>query len=166
MVRTAAANDFEQQILDNIQQSGWHCNAVGAGESHPAFVYTVGLEQSFGRPELIIFGLAPATAHGILAKIVQRSSVDGASGLATQPHRMSLGVTWPYRNPTAQNWHCRLCGITKELTSGWIKWSGHVPTDISRGTTLRMMRSSNLSLCSAIGSGTEPSCQPTSLRRT
>lgn len=93
MVRTAAANDFEQQILDNIQQSGWHCNAVGAGESHPAFVYTVGLEQSFGRPELIIFGLAPATAHGILAKIVQRSSVDGASGLANSA---SSDEPWSY----------------------------------------------------------------------
>ena len=85
MVRTSAANEFEQQILDNIQQSGWHCNAVGAGESYPTFVYTVGLEHSYGHPELIIFGLAPATAHGILSKIVQRLSAESASELANTP---------------------------------------------------------------------------------
>lgn len=93
MVRTAASDDFEQQILDNIQQSGWHCNAVGAGESYPTFVYTVGLERSFGHPELMILGLAPATAHGILTKIVQRLSDNCSSEVA---NTASVDDPWYY----------------------------------------------------------------------
>ena len=84
MVKTAAANEFEQQILNNIQRSGWHCNAVGAGESFPTFVYTVGLTHSFGHPELIIIGLAPASAHGILSKIVERLTAAADSDSASK----------------------------------------------------------------------------------
>ena len=93
MVRTAAANDFEQQILDNIQQSGWHCNAVAAGKAYPTFVYTVGLEHCYRHPELIIFGLAPVTAHGILSKIVQRLSAEGDSELT---NTASADEPWSY----------------------------------------------------------------------
>lgn len=83
MTRTEASNDFEQQILNNIQQCGWHCNAVGAGESYPSFVYTVGVTHSFGHPELIVFGLAPATAHGILSKIIERLADENDSDSAS-----------------------------------------------------------------------------------
>ncbi|HTC50456.1 MAG TPA: DUF4262 domain-containing protein [Steroidobacteraceae bacterium] len=66
MPRTNSSNEYEQRILANIQRSGWQCTSVGAGEGSPCFSYTIGLFHSFGFPELIVLGLRPSTAYGML----------------------------------------------------------------------------------------------------
>ncbi len=55
----------EQVIADNVERYGWH--AISIGDVAPPFVYTVGLMQTIGQPEAIIFGLEPRQAHAILS---------------------------------------------------------------------------------------------------
>ncbi|MDR5744441.1 DUF4262 domain-containing protein [Caballeronia sp. LZ029] len=43
----------------------------------PGFAYTVGLETTYGQPELIIFGLPYDVAHGVLNDIAARIKNDG-----------------------------------------------------------------------------------------
>jgi len=61
-------NDPNSRIRANIDQYGWHClnvwSRVGDDE-HTAFSYTIGLTESYGHPEIMIFGLGDK-AHGIL----------------------------------------------------------------------------------------------------
>ncbi|MBA2079490.1 MAG: DUF4262 domain-containing protein [Rhodanobacter sp.] len=66
MVRTVAEDESEQKVLDDIAKFGWHCISIFAEGEEAEYSFTVGLFQSFGHPELIIFGLAPQVAHQIL----------------------------------------------------------------------------------------------------
>ena len=56
-------NPIEEMILDNVARLGWHCNSVGTDHDSSIFAYTVGFYHSYGHPELLVFGLAPRTAH-------------------------------------------------------------------------------------------------------
>jgi hypothetical protein len=52
-------------ISEMIDRYGVMVQWVGAGADTPAFAYTVGLAK-LDHPELIIFGLSPQTAQGVL----------------------------------------------------------------------------------------------------
>ncbi|MBS0190311.1 MAG: DUF4262 domain-containing protein [Phycisphaerales bacterium] len=60
----------EQKIVDDVRAVGWHCLCIEADDSGPSFAYTIGLQITFRHPEVIIFGLPPQTAHGVLSSIV------------------------------------------------------------------------------------------------
>jgi hypothetical protein len=77
MKRLEPLNDYERTVLANVERFGWHCTTVGPrnGEDSPRFTYTVGLFQSYGQPEFIIFGLAAKTAHGILSVLANAAKV-------------------------------------------------------------------------------------------
>ena len=46
--------------------------AVGTRSTALTYVYTVGLQKTFAHPDLIIFGIAPPEAEGVLEAIAQR----------------------------------------------------------------------------------------------
>lgn len=61
-------NDPNSKIRANIDQYGWHCLNVWprvGDDEHTAFSYTIGLTESYGHPEIMVFGLGEK-AHGIL----------------------------------------------------------------------------------------------------
>ncbi|WP_296278876.1 DUF4262 domain-containing protein [Pseudoxanthomonas sp.] len=67
MVRTVGEDKSEQKVIDDIAEHGWHCvNIVAEGE-HVEYSFTIGLHQTYGHPELIIFGLPSKVSHQILA---------------------------------------------------------------------------------------------------
>ncbi len=57
-------------IQKHIDEYGWHCLYVfdPDGEKNE-FSYSIGFEESFGHPEIIIFGLKREVAHSILSDI-------------------------------------------------------------------------------------------------
>lgn len=59
-----------QKIKDDIATIGWSVVAVFAGEDGPTFNYTVGLYETFGHPEVIMFGVPPESAHGLCHNLV------------------------------------------------------------------------------------------------
>jgi hypothetical protein len=68
-----------RKIEGNITRYGWHATGVfGGGER---FTYTTGLTGG-GHPELVVAGLSPETAHGLISAAVEviRSGVPLAPG--------------------------------------------------------------------------------------
>jgi hypothetical protein len=63
-----------ERARSDVQTFGWHCISVvpGEGESGENFTYTIGLSETFGHPEIMIFGLNSNTSHGILSDCVQQ----------------------------------------------------------------------------------------------
>ncbi|MEJ8812908.1 DUF4262 domain-containing protein [Variovorax ureilyticus] len=55
-----------------IAQEGWAMAGVGTGRASVTFVYTVGLQKSFAHPDLIMFGVPPAEAEGVIDAIARR----------------------------------------------------------------------------------------------
>lgn len=63
-------NDPYLKIQSDIGQYGWHCLNVwplAGDDEHTAFSYTIGLTESYGHPEIMVFGLGDK-AHGILTE--------------------------------------------------------------------------------------------------
>jgi Domain of unknown function (DUF4262) len=67
MPRTIAADAGEQKLLDDVAKFGWHCMNVFGDEAHEPFAYTVGLFETYGHPELLIYGLPRDIAHSVLS---------------------------------------------------------------------------------------------------
>ena len=76
MSRLEPLNDYERSVLANVERFGWHCTSVAPreGDDSPRFTYTVGLTQSYGQPEFIIFGLNSNVAHGILSILAKAAA--------------------------------------------------------------------------------------------
>ncbi len=47
----------QAKIKNDVAQYGWHVMKVFADESGPPFAYTIGLDQTFDHPEVLVFGL-------------------------------------------------------------------------------------------------------------
>ena len=58
--------EAKQAILDNIEKYGCHLTLIEADNYLPAFVYSIGLFEKFGHPELICFGLKTEVMASIL----------------------------------------------------------------------------------------------------
>jgi hypothetical protein len=74
-LRLPPANDYERSVLRNVETFGWHRTSASSRDpdaGEPPFSYTVGLHQSYGGPEFIMFGLNSTTAHSILDLCAER----------------------------------------------------------------------------------------------
>jgi hypothetical protein len=71
----------------NIRRVGYSTVAVAAGECEPGWVYTVGLSQAVGGPELLTIGLPPRKAHVLIHAAALRVLTDDRS----QPGPMHAG---------------------------------------------------------------------------
>ncbi len=57
---------------ENIKKHGWESLYVfDESEKRPSFLYSIGLEESFDHPEIVIFGLPRKTMHGLLSDVVE-----------------------------------------------------------------------------------------------
>ncbi|MDM0073632.1 DUF4262 domain-containing protein [Variovorax sp. J2P1-59] len=56
-----------------IAREGWAMAGVGTRNAAVTYVYTVGLQKTFRHPDLIMFGIAPARAKGVLEIIAERA---------------------------------------------------------------------------------------------
>jgi hypothetical protein len=55
-----------EHIRNVIDEYGWWVGLINSDDDAPAFAYTIGLYEKFDHPEIIIFGLAAESMHGIL----------------------------------------------------------------------------------------------------
>lgn len=69
-------NGFDKSVLGLIQEHGWTSivtlGSDNGGLNVPLLVYTVGLYENYGHPELLVSGLSSRSAMEILATIVER----------------------------------------------------------------------------------------------
>ena len=57
---------------ENIEKYGWEAMFVfDENEKKEPFLYTIGLEETFSHPEIMIFGLARETMHNIVSDIAK-----------------------------------------------------------------------------------------------
>jgi hypothetical protein len=76
-----AANEHEN-LADEIARAGWVPISTAAKDAHPEggpvnYLYTLGLQQSYDWPELLVFGLHPAGAANLLDDIVETARSAG-----------------------------------------------------------------------------------------
>jgi len=63
-------NDYEREILRNVEEHGWFNSAVFDPKGQqPSFCYSVGFTKTFGSPEFIVFGLDIKLMHAMLWQV-------------------------------------------------------------------------------------------------
>tara|TARA_R110001599_G_C11842396_1_gene619594 strand:- start:77 stop:508 length:432 start_codon:yes stop_codon:yes gene_type:complete len=71
-------------VVQDIETHGWHCVFVFDPEGkHADFAYSIGFEESYRHPEIIVFGLGKDVSHAILADIAE----DLRKGTVYETHR-------------------------------------------------------------------------------
>ena len=93
----------EQELVDDVAEYGWHVLLVASGEDEaeePPFAYTVGLQASFGWPELICFGLPLETMASLI-----NNAVEELRGGAAPP------VAGTVLHEVAEGFDCRLSPV-------------------------------------------------------
>ncbi len=80
---------MSQSIKENIEKFGWQCQYVfdHDGEKE-GFSYSIGFEESYDHPEIMIFGLAKETMHSVLSDIAE----DIKEGLVIEPNKKISGI--------------------------------------------------------------------------
>jgi len=67
--------DHLDKIRWIIEEQGWAAEPVPAMEEpepQPSYTYTIGFEPTFGSPEVVIIGLRPVAARGLLGIIADQ----------------------------------------------------------------------------------------------
>ncbi|MDR7134068.1 hypothetical protein J2X06_001252 [Lysobacter niastensis] len=58
---------LDQKIADDIREYGWHClHVFPTQDGQDCFTYSIGFSESYGAPEVLIFGLERQKAHSLL----------------------------------------------------------------------------------------------------
>lgn len=95
----------EQKLVDDVAKFGWHVMKVSSAIDEPEelpFAYTVGLQATFGWPELLCYGLAT----DVMARLLN-NAVNELRGGACKP---TDGLVL---NEVAEGFPCRLSPVAK-----------------------------------------------------
>lgn len=84
-------NSYEESVLRNIEQYGWHFTYVFGDNESPAFSYSVGLKSSYNHPEIILLGLPQKAAHGLVSLIAERAASGDPIDLAKPSNEIIQG---------------------------------------------------------------------------
>jgi hypothetical protein len=68
----AFRRQHHEQVDEAISREGWMTQYVLARAGRPSFAYSIGFVETFGVPEVLIYGLAPAQAYPIFHTLAQR----------------------------------------------------------------------------------------------
>jgi hypothetical protein len=135
------AMEHDDKIAWMIESKGWAIEPVpprpDADPPMPGYAYTIGLESSFGFPEVVLFGLTPAAASG-LADLLVGLLADGVeipvgaifTGLFDNELRCALLPidldTYEDLFQVASSWHrgdeFRVLQLAWPDKNGWLPW--------------------------------------------
>jgi hypothetical protein len=74
---------MNSSIAENIRKHGWQFQYVfDENEELPSFAYSIGFEESYSHPEIMIFGLSKDVMHSLLSNL----ATDIKSGIVFQPN--------------------------------------------------------------------------------
>jgi hypothetical protein len=81
VVRTQGDDESERRLIDDVARVGWHVVGIQRAAHEPAFAYSVGLQHTFGQPEIIILGLSDVpemirVVNGVGEQMRQEGSFD------------------------------------------------------------------------------------------
>ena len=75
----------DKQVLQNIEEYGWHVVKIMEDDEGPGFCFSIGLFKTFNHPEILIVGLKLDLAH-ILINNIGESIRNGKRYDTTAPH--------------------------------------------------------------------------------
>jgi hypothetical protein len=133
---------MEEEIAEVIREHGWF--AASISDHEPPFLYSIGLMQTCGHPEFIVFGLDSDAAHALFCNLIdcirtgQSFAQAGAQTLAIggSDHRVGFRAVHPTQHPLYLGFamgHCWHIGRMGELQAVQVFWpdsAGKFPFEV------------------------------------
>ncbi len=135
----------EQKIVDDVERVGWSIMKVAprtdTKDPKEWFAYTIGLQKSFGWPEIICFGLAIDAMAIMLNNAVDElrergltpvPGIELAEVLDDYPARLARNETVPFKYLGFANWFAAYSGMSEppaRLQLIWPDKDSHFPDD-------------------------------------
>ncbi|RFZ92343.1 DUF4262 domain-containing protein [Mucilaginibacter conchicola] len=85
-------DDYEQIVIDNIAKYGCHLTLIESNGYTPAFIYSIGLYQNYGHPEIICVGLD----INVMAAIINGAKDMAAAGETIVTGKLYQGFLQDY----------------------------------------------------------------------
>ncbi len=95
-------SEFLATLKNRIEVHGF--TMVSVGDDHGSWTYTIGLTNTFDHPELVVTGLAPESAYGLLDALVDRIRTGEQFG-ATSHERFVHGAPVRFGEVHQGQWH-------------------------------------------------------------
>lgn len=76
MCAGGTVDDVMKQVADGVRRYSWHAVGTVTRGGTP-YMYTAGLVHSLGHPEMLVAGLPPEAAHGVLGAAVDKVRESG-----------------------------------------------------------------------------------------
>jgi hypothetical protein len=121
---------MEHEIADIVREHGWF--AASISDHDPPFLYSIGLMQTCGHPELIVFGKKPNDAHALLSRMIRKIragcsfSMHGVYAQTLAEHqRVGIRRVHPSQHPLYLGFamgYCRYLCRTGELEAVQVFW--------------------------------------------
>lgn len=133
---------MEDRIAEVVREHGWF--AASINDHQPPFLYSIGLMQTCGHPEFIVFGLESSAAHALLSALLQhiRAGQSYAKpgicevSVGGEEHRVGFRCVHPTQHPLYLGFamgYCRHIGRMGELQAMQVYWpdsQGRFPFDV------------------------------------
>jgi hypothetical protein len=137
--------EIDARVRDHIARFGWHLVLIPPTPEAPGWVHTIGLDERFGHPELIVFGGDFSVLAPLLNALGERvrggtrleagSELEGIlEGLPLAFRSVSAKWIEPFLGNAA--WHYRRDAIPA-LQCFWPDGGGHFPWQPEFETALR-----------------------------
>jgi hypothetical protein len=141
-------DEVERRVRADIAHYGWHVGKVEGDERAPSWAFTIGLFESFGHAELVVFGLDLETGHRLLNQVgllVKRGHVfrDGerSEGILADHNVAFRSVAAPWHPVFLGNvaWFYQRAD-TPALQCFWPDAGGRHPWDAGFDASLRVLQ--------------------------
>ena len=146
----------EQKIVDDVERVGWSIMTVAprtdSDDPEEWFAYTIGLQKTFGWPEIICFGLATDVMVTLLNSAVDElrerdltpaAGIELTEVLNNYPARLAENPSIPFNYLGFANWFAPHAGMTEPPSRLQLMWpdrNGHFPDDPSCVPEVRQLQ--------------------------
>jgi hypothetical protein len=141
LAAVGAQVSMEEEIAEVVREHGWF--AASIGDYDPPFLYSIGLMQTYGHPEFIMFGLEADNAHALFTQLIadlrggRRYDESGVQTiqLGGDDHRVGFRPVHPTQHELYLGFamgYCRHIGRWGELEAVQVYWpdaAGKFPFD-------------------------------------
>jgi len=96
-------DEIEARVAADIARHGWHVVLVPPENDTPGWAHTIGLQESFGHPELVVFGMDLAVLGPLLNRLGEAVRSGERFLAGSERHGILEGLPVAFR-PVAPKW--------------------------------------------------------------
>jgi hypothetical protein len=102
-------DEADLRVRGDIERYGWHVAKIAGDESAPPWAFSIGLEQNFEHPEVLVCGMELDLLHGLINQVGDHIKRGAHFDESVRPEGI-LEKHPPAFRPVLERWHGAFVG--------------------------------------------------------